>query len=563
MKVSNCLPYLLCGVLTLVGCSGEQQTTTNVDEVAQMLQVNERKMLGAWQSDDLQYGYEFHSSPTKRGSIVEIDIQESFFRPEGVIYKQGKPESYFTWSVLANGALRLEIKDSSCLSRPLVICNTDNIQTIQVTGSNEQNLTFLISEDVNLDGRSDESFQWRLSKKVLPDMTIGERAFFITKLNRANNQYLLAGNSNELTMYLPFAQGDRKFVEQQRDEYIIELNQQEDIVLSEDLYVYGLGEQSVQLKRHYQPILIYPAFDEGFIVSAEYEVEILLDGTYEQSDIDLDGTLLSRKVSRHVDVVNAGQYAPQIEYGKPYYGNFLEVFDVEGLDNGIANKVIFENDSTARLFSGDVLSDSPFMNEVFQWRQGAHAGEFVLENDNVVVYLEFLHGEKERYRVVTSTYIKADEEFITKYSSEFLFAEYGDIDLSTLFPLEFEFINIDGVIVSPVRLLDDGEVELVNVDEVEGGYWFFNGTNELIRFECTTISEVIIEDYQECLDSFEYVATPQTVTDYSHITRIRFINKIGNDYLVQYDAAFWGGRWGREDHIRRFTSYYQWFHLAE
>jgi hypothetical protein len=164
---------------------------------------------------------------------------------------------------------------------------------------------------------------------------------------------------------------------------------------------------------------------------------------------------------------------------------------------------------------------------------------------------------------VTSTYDKQEQEYLALYSSEFLFAQNEDIDLSALSPLDFEFIHVNGVITSPVRLLEDGEVELVNVDDVEGGRWFFNGPNELIRFECTTLSEVEITDYQQCLDSFEYVASEDAVTDYSHISRLRFINKIGNDYLVQYDAAFWGGRWGREDHIRRFTSYYQWFHLAE
>ncbi|MCJ8273326.1 MAG: hypothetical protein MJK04_28490, partial [Psychrosphaera sp.] len=152
-------------------------------------------------------------------------------------------------------------------------------------------------------------------------------------------------------------------------------------------------------------------------------------------------------------------------------------------------------------------------------------------------------------------------EFLNQNTYFFVYVPNENINVDALLPRDFQFINLDGIITSGVQLLDDGVVELINVEDVEGGRWFIDDDGALIRFECLNIAEVEITDYQECVDSFEFVATTETKTTYSHLSKLTFLNRIGDDYLVQYDAAFWGGRWGRETYIRRFSTYYQWLHF--
>ncbi|MFT4928344.1 MAG: hypothetical protein ACI8WB_004463 [Phenylobacterium sp.] len=553
---------LLLGLTLMVGCSGEEQTSGQADVTTELIEVNERKMLGAWQSTDQLQGFEFHASPAQFGAIVAIEYEETFYQPEGVVYQNGQPSLYFTWLMLANGSLRLDVKKPSCQSRPLVLCATDSVQTIQVIGSNVARLTFQIAEDLDLDGKADHNFEWQLSKKALPNLNVGDKSYLIETMNRASSQFLTRDNNGSLELFVPTSTGDRKFVESNRDQYSIDLVQAGEIRTSREFYVYNHGDTDINILNNYEYFRIYPAFNDALMVSFKVNRSFELDGSFSASDVDLNGYLLNFKRSQQVAVANVSHVSPTIVYGKPYFSNLFEVFDIIGLDNGIANKIVFLDDHSAQLSSGDVLADGPFVEQLFAWRKGSHDGEFIFENNEVVVTMEFVSGDSDRYRVIISTFNKADAEYLVKYSSELFFSQNDNVDLASLFPLEFEFTHTNGITVSPVRLLDGGEVELVNVDEVQGGRWIING-NELVRFECVTVAEVEITDYQECLDSFQYVATSETKTDYSHISRLRFVNKIGNNYLVQYDAAFWGGRWGREDHIRRFTSYYQWVHLAQ
>jgi hypothetical protein len=567
MKASKFSGLLvLFSLISIVGCSGEEQTVEQSTANVELLQINERKMFGAWQSADKTYGYEFHASPTKQATLIaDFELQQAHFQPEGIIYKEGKVSSYFNWVLLANGLLRLDVKTSACQSRPLTLCATVSSQTIEVLGTNERNLKFKIAEDADRDGTPENNFQWQLSKKQLPNLEIGDKSYLIEQQTRADSQYMAKDNNGSLELYLPTVKEDRKFVEVSRDEYSIELTPVKEFHNSVSFYVYNQGDTDIDVSQVYEYLIIYPTFDDNIIVSYKINRELVLTNGLNANDIDLDGYMINLKRSKHFGVVNVTNYIPTLEYGKPYYSNFWEMFNIDGVDSGVANQIIFIDDNKAKITARSVIKDEPSAERIFNWRKGSRDGEIIVENEHIAFILEFLSGSDvdQRYRVITSTYLKADDEYLMRYISDYFFAKNADIDVTAFFPLEFEFIHLNGVSKSPVVLHDDGTVELVNVDEVEGGRWFFNGTNELIRFECINNAEVEIVDYQECLDSFEFVATEETKTTYSHISKLTFLNKIGDNYLVQYDTSFWGGRWGKEEQIRSISVYYQWLHLTD
>ncbi|NQZ11293.1 MAG: hypothetical protein HRT35_29430 [Algicola sp.] len=560
-KYPKLLLLLGLSLIFVVSCSGEQQTSEQDNAATELLRVSEAKMYGAWQSTDKSYGYEFHASPTKFGTALGITLLEVHYQPEGIIYENSKPAKYFIWSLLPNALLRLEVKVPSCQARPLTLCTTDSVQFIELQGSNEKSLAFKIGEDKDLDGKAENNFQWQLTKKDLPELNVGDKSYFIETKGRAQAQLSASDDNGELALYVPRGTGVIKLAETSQDQYAIQFSQAEVFQSTEEFYVYNHGYMDINILHRYENVYLYPTFGDSLIVSYKVSRELQPSGNIDVNDIDLDGYLLNLKSSRDFDVVNVVGFDPNIEFGRPYFSDFFETFELDGVDNGSANQLVFIDQNTAKLTHADVLTGEPFIEKTFDWRQGSHAGEFILENDEAILTLEFLYGEHQRYRVIVSTYRKADAEYFLRDNSAFFFSYTDNIDLPSLLPRVFEFIQIDGVTVTPVELLSDGVVEL-NLDGINGGRWFFKGNNELLRFECTTVAEVEITDYQECYDSFQYVATTETKTHYSHITSLKFINRIGNNYLVQYDAAFWGGRWGREEYIRRFSTYYQWMHLA-
>lgn len=565
MKVKHSATLLcLLGISLLTGCSGEQYDSSQADTFVEQLTINEQKMYGAWQSSDGAYGYEFHASPTQIGTLIpDFSYTEGMFQPEGVLYKDGKPHVEFVWSLQPSGTLRLDIKESTCQAKPLTLCTTDSIHFVEVLGSNEKSVTFKVSEDTDLDGKSDSNFQWKLAKKAMPELAIGEKSYLIETMYRAYGQFVASNQSGQLTLRKPTAKGDHEFAEIKRDTYSIDFEQTKVTRFAEAFFVYNHGTIDLNIVEHFEYLKIYPAFDDSLILSYRLNREFELPDNVNRTDVDLDGYIVNSRASRRFRLADVGNYAPNIVYGREYYGSFEQLFGTVGLDDGMSNQMIFVDDNKAIFTTGDVLSDEPLIEKEFSWRKGSHAGEFIFESDRVRLTMEFLFEQQGRHRVVSNTFNKLDDEYAISNASEYFFESNDTIDLTILEPLNWQFVHVNGVSISPVRLLEGGEVELVNVTDVEGGRWQFDGDDGLVRFECANLAEVVITDYDECLDSFNYVATTQTKTTYSHISKLKFINKIGNNYLVRYDAAFWGGRWDREEHIRRFSSYYQWIHLPE
>ena len=564
MKASHFIKrsFLLgLSVLLLAGCSGEKQTSTQDDVAAQVQLINQNKIYGTWQSSDKSFGYEFHASPTKISSFAADNLIELSYQPEGVIYKDSKPAGHFIWTLLGNGVIRAEIKLATCQARPLTICTTDTIQMIDLKGSNEQNMTFEISEDYDLDGKFEVNYEWQLSKKKLPEIVAGNKSFMIETITRGSSQMKAVDNNGVLELTIPGANVDRKLVESSRDDYSMDFTQAQEYKTYVEFYVYDTGYRDIVVNHKYDIVRIYPAFNDSLLISFNITRELEPPAGISISEIDLAGFFLNSKYSLNFTLMAPGDFGPEIEFGKTYHGGFLELYDIEGADNGSANELVFLDEHKAQFSVEDLVTGGRFVELTFDWKIGEHPGQYIFENEERILTMEFLSSYNGRHQVVQSSYDKVFNEYLNQNAYFVVYVPNDNIDVLSLLPRDFQFINLDGIITSGVQLLEDGVVELVNVEDVEGGRWFVDDEGVLIRFECLNIAEVEITDYQECVDSFEFVATPETKTTYSHLSKLTFINKIGDDYLVQYDAAFWGGRWGREGFIRRFSTYYQWLHL--
>ncbi|KAF7767749.1 hypothetical protein PCIT_a3837 [Pseudoalteromonas citrea] len=557
MKV-NIVVLLL---ILVTGCSKESQDHTNDLIESDTIKINEQKLFGAWVSSDSLDGFEFHASPTKIGSLnADFTITQAHLQKEGVMFKGNRASNYFTWNIGRDGQLRLDLKDISCQSRPLVLCDTTSRLQIEVLGKEGSLLEFRISEEKNLDGIFDNGYSWQLKRKQLPNITFDNMAYLIEDLFSVSRQsYLTSGNSG-LELYLSRNESDWRFVEQERSEYSISFTHNEAFTTANDFYIYNLGERELSVKHTFDYVNIYPSFNGELLLSYSNNRQFSEELGVDINQVDPDGYIFNLKRTHAVSLVEPEELTFKIKDGSTYYSNFSDVFGLEWLDTDLGNSLKFIG-SKAYISSLDVLTGSALVTAEFDWRYGESNYDVILENDRVIFKITFLNGDAGRYRVITSNYDKQEQEYTVRNNLDYFFEKNSDIFLDEIESKHFEFINLNAVVTSRISLLEDGDIELGGIDNVEGGRWFLSDHNEITRFECQTISEVEIKDFQGCLDSFRYVATEETKTSYSHITKVRFLNKINDSYLVQYDAAFWGGRWGREDHIGYFSTYYIWKHL--
>ena len=61
-----------------------------------------------------------------------------------------------------------------------------------------------------------------------------------------------------------------------------------------------------------------------------------------------------------------------------------------------------------------------------------------------------------------------------------------------------------------------------------------------IFMRCSDLFDVVINDYDICLDSFNLIGTSSRYTQISHIRELKFLHRDGDDFHVKYNASFWG-----------------------
>lgn len=557
----NRLLTVVVAAVLLNGCSGEKESQSHVSNELEQIKLSEKKLYGAWKSADGSYGFEFHASPTEEGTIdPDFEVAEEHLQKEGIIYQDGRKSGYFNWRVLADGSVQLDIRDSVCQSRPLVLCAREAVERIEVNGSNPSNLTFKATRDEDLDGVFDSNYEWHLSQQKLPPIEVGHKSYILQSNARSESQIYASNDSGELRLYRPANAGDHEFVETQRSDYLIEFSQTHQVAEPFYFYVYNHGYERFNVKAQYEYLVMYPSFDGELIVSFAYKNTLETDADVSLSDVDFEDFIEDVKFSHKGSVRSVGNDVPTIEFGKEYYSWFVDAVEKPGLVDVSANLLVFHDANRASISARNVLTHETESHAEFQWSFGEHQ-EIILENDKKRVTIEFVAAEGDRYRILTSVYDVQHHSYISKAYLDYLFAQNALIDVSQLLPRRFEFVNSNGVTVSPVRLLENGEVMLGNVDSADGGRWFFHDNlNEVVRYECTALGGALMEDYQQCLDSFEVAGTADATTTYSHVSHLKFLNKFGDTYLVQYDATFWGGRF-EDDFVNTISGYYLWTHL--
>ena len=109
-----------------------------------------------------------------------------------------------------------------------------------------------------------------------------------------------------------------------------------------------------------------------------------------------------------------------------------------------------------------------------------------------------------------------------------------------MFPGRYQIYSNDSFSTIPVSFTADGKVTFANTDDL-AGRWFINDDGELVSYECTDLAGNAITDYDRCLESFEFIGTEGEYTDFSHIRRLKFLHRDGDDFLIKYNASFYGG----------------------
>lgn len=558
----------LAACATLLGCGGKETFTE--EKQTEQVQMSINKVVGAWIDNAGTNGFEFHAAPTKFALLDEdIVVREQNYQKEGIRYINSEPRYYFLWGVNAQGDIVMEKKDPACQLRPLTFCPTIARERLRLTSGSFENAKFEFSIDLDMDGIFEDYEDHHLRRKKLIDFPITDKGYMLgTGHYRARSQYSISNVDGRVSITLPHFSNDHTLEEVSRNDYYIELAFPPG-EKTEQLEFAVFGEENnmfVDVVFSYEHIMIYPTFDDSFVLTQV--INRKLNPGPEVPLDRLEADEFSQKINDGLRFNVYGNIidVPDLVMGQRYSTMMLDIFDQDELSGQAGNEITFHDNGKAYVTFPDLLYELTDAQKTieFDWHVSDDRKTLWLENATNRVNIEFLSDDGDRYKYVYSNYNKAEQDFDVSNDFETLFTKNIDVNMHDLAPGYFEFHSPNSVMVYPVTLDENGDTEVDGIGEVEGGRWIIDENGDLIRYECFSLSGVRIDDYQRCVDSFEFVGTENSYTTYSHISRLEFLHKVSEGfYLVKYDALFWGGRFDFVEDKGRLGTYYLYKHIPK
>jgi hypothetical protein len=95
---------------------------------------------------------------------------------------------------------------------------------------------------------------------------------------------------------------------------------------------------------------------------------------------------------------------------------------------------------------------------------------------------------------------------------------------------------------------------------VVGGYWFQDNNGDIVSYECTNLLGQAVVHYDECVKAFDNLIDFK----FTHIRRLKFVYKNGNEYQAKYmGSQFTGPNSEGKYYYSNFPLTYRWTRVGD
>jgi len=524
--------------LILFGCN--EQSDATVGDTAQVdLALKEALLVGVWQpSSNENLSFEFLSS-------VEKGTRDNSLKT-GRTYKNGILRDLFYWNLQSNGIVTLNIVSKNCNSRPISWCEVLNKTAIQSSGSQLDNLSWEISSDTNADNIVNDVLTEKYQKKVIDFTSITQGDFYLTTFE-SNFSHAIPAQINSTSVALSLDYLGTPIVVtgevSNEENYQVTLTSDQKLTSTKNFYVQDVGYQDFTIKSYFENIILTSSIGNNFTVSYDIVREVVYPAGMDASTVQLDDLVALDKRTRYYSVVDSFIAVPEILSSDKFYSYIVDQFSYSKANGGGSNEIVFDTASTGVLNYKDLYQDKYSEEKPFSWRITDSNFLELAMDDGFIITVKFIEQTLGGYIALLAYQPPGDvDPYFTKH--EFLFDDSYPA-FTDAFPGRFEFMSDDGFSKIFIDFKADHTLE-TNAPGV-GGYWHLDENDNLISYECSTLNNKDIEDYQSCYESLGEVKTDDRYTNFSHIRVARILHREGNDFKVKYNANVWGGPFGIVD----------------
>ncbi|WDE09217.1 hypothetical protein SG34_031115 [Thalassomonas viridans] len=459
----------------------------------------------------------------------------------GKIYQNDEVVRIFAWDINADGQINLGLFSPTCVYRPITSCEVTGTMVIEASGSDIQNAYWEIRHDQGNDGDVDEVFGDTYRQKQLDLSARQEGELYLVPTDEYFSSRTVSGLNSSAGVELALL-GSR--VSSSKPDFPVrELAFEDDapLISSRTFDVSDVGYQDFVIETSFENVALRPSANDSFALSYELYRKVIIPEGIDESSINFDGFSKLDKRTSLVRYIDTFIDAPEINAEDQFFSHIYDTYYEDGFGEKSTNDIFFDSATTGVLTAENVIESEKTRQLNFEWERSAD-GEIRLNiADGSLITLNFIREIVGGYAVLMTT---EDKDRTSKNYYVHDFVKSSDFQISDdMFPGRYQLENSDGYSTAIMTFTADGVVDFDNIPNL-GGHWFINDQGELISFECTDLQGIFIDDYNTCLDSFEFIGTSSGYTEFSHIRKLKFLHRDGDDFLLKYNAGFWGGPFG-------------------
>ncbi|PLY40175.1 hypothetical protein CSZ94_22415 [Janthinobacterium sp. ROICE36] len=482
------------------------------------------EVAGYWEAQDpASESYAFYKAPTE----FPYDPVKT-----GRTYKAGSLVSRFFWELTSDGAIKINTVGLACDSRPLNLCAVTGTTIIKAYGP-AANAEWRLRSDSNNDGVVDADTTAKYTRKEIELSARPKGEFFLKRsdtfdlttpgmIEGSTISLVLSELTEPVILSGTFTDGKKHHVS---------------IAAGEATAVAGtrtfsVGGKSLRLpvKMWYDNVQISAAGD-GYLLEYEIRRKAQLPADVKAADVDqLEAYERPQLRTEAFGLIDKFIPGPVINAGEKYYSFVLLDFNPDWVSGGGANTIEFSDGNHGTISHHDLIKGKYSEERQFTWSRRAD-GTLVYDfGFGIEVTARFIKAVNGGYQVLYSI---PDPNVGMRYVVHDMVKDAPVAVTEASVPGSYVFTSSDGLTDIHMTLHKDK-----TVSGSVGGHWFFDTNGDVVSFECTDLNGRELSRYEDCLNSFDHLST----SAFSHIRRLRFMHKDGQNYQVKYDASVYGER---------------------
>ena len=521
---------LLC-LVTLSACGGDtSDDAAGIEEVS----LEDEELVGFWEAQENPMQIEFLSSATEAPFDTPIKV--------GNIYQSEVIRDRFFWSLRNDGVIDIAVVNLNCGVRPINACPVARRMEITLRGESVNASTWFIEEIDSQTNERIEVFSENYRKRLLDNFTRLEGEIFLR--DRPNIAFsspellrLENGNVNFRLEYSSDFSDNQQLIDYSgstdisNDTISLFPIGTDTVTNTEEFFVDGLGFTNLSVDESIDNLQLKMSANDNVILSYSIEREIVLPNDIEIAQVDTSDFVFREDRSIIYEYINEFVAAPTISVGDKYFGRFALDFDAFGQASG---ELTFDTETTGSMRIAPISDPTQEQIRFFTWSQD--------ENRIIIDVANFGFIEIDFIQTISGGYQVLYTLLENNLDANYFIVDFIP-DANPVLSIE-ELIGryrVTGTVPNPfnpasyqydIEFHSDGELS-----GVFGGFWFEESPGNFLSFECIDRVGLPIEDYADCLASFNDLS----VVSFAHLRRFKFLGGENNQFKMIYTADLYTG----------------------